>query len=91
MYTVREKIIQQIEISLKKITQANGYSTDIGKTNVQRAKTQWDESALPAISLFPKVETTERKHGGGMLISMPIEISGSVLLSPSSAMYGSSC
>lgn len=76
MDTVREKIIQAIVTCLQGITIANGYNTDLGKDYVERAKPQWDENFVPAISVFPKVETMERKHGGAMLITIPVGVSG---------------
>lgn len=77
--TRRERIIQAIETRLSTVTVANGFETDIG-LNVFRAITKIDPTLLPACSIFPFVETSEKIGGGEYLCSMSVKIEAVALV-----------
>ena len=60
--TIRELIITDIKVKLETIRIGSGYNTDIGQ-NVGRGQTEFDLSALPAISLLPGIETASQVYG----------------------------
>lgn len=74
--TIREKIIKAIVAKLADVTIENGYNTDCGE-DVFRVKKPI-EKELPAFSVWPGVETSERIHGKSR-ITMPVRIEGVVL------------
>ncbi len=79
MNSIREQIIQSIITNLKEIKTVNGYQTDMGKT-VERARTHWEISELPVLSVFPGVESSEVVCGA-RINTMPVAIVGNELLS----------
>lgn len=65
--TIREQIITAVESKLAHILISKGYQTGCG-ANVQRAKKTLDESELPAVVVFPKIETPNREYGNSALM-----------------------
>jgi len=56
----RERAIQAIESRLLTIAISNGFNLDI--KNVNRARRSYDDSELPAISIFDGIESSEYKY-----------------------------
>ena len=74
MSTIREQIIAAIVTKLADITVANGYTTDIGAL-IERVRPVFQPAELPAISVIPQMETSERICGKNVC-SMPVIAEG---------------
>ncbi len=74
--TIREQIIAAIVTRLADIRTAKGYNTNIGQ-NVQRVLRDVDFEALPATTVWPQPETSERKYSYSNIV-MPINLNGLV-------------
>lgn len=72
MSTIREQIIAAIESKLEQGLVSKGYAVNCGN-KVFRGLKPTDPDQLPAISLFPGVETIAREYAKGAL-SMPIRV-----------------
>ena len=59
--TIREQIIAAIETQLADIRTANGYRTECG-ANVHTVRSKLDPDELPAVVLWPKIETVGRRY-----------------------------
>ena len=70
MSTIREQIVDLMVTKLADISVLNGYYTDIG-VRVERVRPVFQPGELPAISVIPQVETTERIYGK-RVCSMPV-------------------
>lgn len=68
--TIREQIISAIVSKLAIVRTANGYNTDCGR-QVYRAQMNIDPDRLPAIAVYPGVETVSREYSDNVL-TMPI-------------------
>jgi hypothetical protein len=77
--TIRELIIAAIASKLVEVRTANGYLTEMGQ-HVYRAAADVSSSLLPAISIFPRVEESERQQFGKQANIMPVELKGLSLL-----------
>lgn len=82
--TIRELIIAAIAAKLAEIRTANGYLTEMGQ-HVYRAAADISTSLLPAISIFPRVENSEKQLFGKQANTMPVEIKGLSLLGGTNA------
>jgi len=76
--TIRERIIAAMALKLAEIRTANGYQTEIGSW-VGRAAPNVLQEDLPAIAIFPRVESSERQYGK-QVCSMPVEVKGLSLM-----------
>jgi hypothetical protein len=81
--TIRERIIAAITAKLAEIRTANGYVTELGQ-HVERAAANIAAADLPAITLFPRVETSAKEYGK-QICSMPVEIKALKILGTSNA------
>lgn len=77
--SIREKIIQRVMTALAAITVANGYNTGCG-AHVHRGKRGFsDASDLPAVVVFPQVETSSKTQYGTDAHVMPVEINAALI------------
>lgn len=74
--TIREQIIAAIVTKLADILITKGYNTDIGQ-NVDRVLKDVDPDDLPATTVWPQPETSERKYGYSHIV-MPVNLNGLV-------------
>lgn len=79
--TIRERIIAAIAAKLAEIRTAYGYVTEIGQ-HVYRAAANIATADLPAMSIYPKIETSAREYGKQVSV-MPVEIKALKLLGTS--------
>lgn len=79
--SIRERIIAAIAAKLAEIQVANGYVTELGD-NVYRGITNIPTANMPAIAIFPRVESSSREYGKQACV-MPVEIKGLQLMGTS--------
>lgn len=61
MDSIREQITQALFVRLETLLTTNGYNVDVG-ANANRAKKNYDEEELPALSLWVLNEVTTNKY-----------------------------
>lgn len=87
--SIRERIIKAVLVPLGAITTANGYSTDMG-LRVHRGRMGFAKlDELPAISVFPRVETAEETAYGSTAHTMAVDVYGVAVCQPSEASVSS--
>jgi hypothetical protein len=62
MTSIRELVIRAIKSKTDEIKKLYGYNLDL-TNKVERGRTSWDKSELPAISIFPGTETSQPQYG----------------------------
>lgn len=76
--TIQAQIISAFSAQMADITTANGYSCNAG-ANVFRCQRNVDPADLPAIVIWPGIETGERKAGGYQHCDMKMGIEAHAL------------
>lgn len=83
--TIRDRIIAAVVARLGQITQAAGYSLDLGPGQVHRAKASFGEGdVLPAVTVFAQVEEVAFAHGVKRH-TMPVEVVAAALVGDGNA------
>jgi hypothetical protein len=60
--TIRELILQDLQVQAAKITVVNGYNTNIGGTTA-RGRSAFGPGELPAVNIIDKPEEVEKRFG----------------------------
>ena len=76
--TIRERIIAAVAAKLTEIRTAYGYATECGST-VLLGSMDVASSLLPAIDVFPRVESSSREYGK-QVCTMPVDVKALALL-----------
>lgn len=78
--TIRQLIISAIESGLSSIRIKEGYQTDIG-VRVEVVRSKIDKEQLPAVVIWPQVETAEKIHRKSK-ITMPVRVEAVLTFNP---------
>jgi len=78
METIQEQIISAFVAAMSVITIANGYNCNAGQ-NIFRCKKNLDPAELPAVVLWPGIETGERRASGYQYCDMKLGVEAHAL------------
>lgn len=81
MITLKHRIISNIDTDLRRITNTNGFDTNIGQT-VYSGKLKLEDDECPVCTIIPGMEELVDKKYGKATYKLPVNIIGCIQLRP---------